>query len=60
MDSVSQAALCGRVERGRVQALSQSVKAVCSILAKMETTCVTKAMARLDRVVADMAVSALY
>ncbi|KAL8561409.1 hypothetical protein ACOMHN_037306 [Nucella lapillus] len=43
------------VQRPPLQAFSQTVKAVCAVLAKIETITVTKALDRLQRVLAQMA-----
>nr|KAG5699171.1 hypothetical protein BaRGS_014470 [Batillaria attramentaria] len=55
VDRLSDQALQGGVERGQLQALSQSIKAICAILAKIETISITKALDRLERIVSDMA-----
>ena len=57
VDRLTDQALQGVIDRGQMQTFSQSVKAVCAILAKIETISITKALDRLERVVAEMAVS---
>ena len=57
VDRLTDQALQGAIDHGQMQMFSQSVKAVCAILAKIETISITKALDRLERVVSEMAVS---
>ncbi|XP_070200165.1 phosphatidylinositol 4-phosphate 3-kinase C2 domain-containing subunit alpha-like [Littorina saxatilis] len=55
VDRLNNQALQGGIDRGQLQSFSQSVKAICAILAKIETISISKALDRLERIVTDMA-----
>jgi hypothetical protein len=57
IERLTDQAMQGDLKRSHIQTFSQSIKAVCAILAKIETITITKALDRLDKVVGDMSVS---